>query len=149
MDGPRSWSHETEFAPEPSSTRAARTFVEGHLVDHDLDHLVNDVVLVMSELATNAVQHAGTPYAVMLSSADGSVRLEVRDGSSSGPTLVDASPSDLRGRGLLIVDALSRDWGVAATASGEKAVWAEFDTARPPDRADSAEEELPTSVDPL
>jgi anti-sigma regulatory factor (Ser/Thr protein kinase) len=135
----RSWSHQTEFPPDPSSPRQARGFVADHLFDHDLAHLVDDVALVLSELATNAVQHARTPYVVALSAFDGSVALEVRDGSPMGLRLVDASATDPRGRGLVIVDALSRDWGVTVSESGEKAVWAVFDVAPRPSRLGNGE----------
>lgn len=69
------WSHETVLAADPMSVARARDFVCTHLVVHDLLHLVEDVRLVVSELATNAVAHAQTPFAVTLSSANGSVSL--------------------------------------------------------------------------
>ena len=65
------WSHETVLAPEPISAALARDFVYVHLVAHDLFPLVEDVRLVVSELATNAVAHAQTPFRVTLSSANG------------------------------------------------------------------------------
>jgi anti-sigma regulatory factor (Ser/Thr protein kinase) len=126
MSAPRSWSHQAELAAEASSVSHARAFVAEHLLDHELAHLVDDIVLVVSELATNALVHAGSPFTVTLGVFKETVVLEVLDGTHAGPTLVAARTLDTRGRGIAIVQALSRDWGVSARVSGGKAVWAEF-----------------------
>ena len=120
------WLHTTELAAEAGSASEARVFVTLHLLAHGLGHLVDDVRLVVSELATNAMVHAQTPFMVILQALDGSVRLEVQDGSQAGPILVMARGLDTGGRGVAIVNALSRDWGVIANLSGGKSVWAEF-----------------------
>ena len=128
----RLWSHETSLAAEASSAARARAFVIRHLLDHDLPHLVDDIELVASELATNAMAHAQTPFTVILCGFDETVVLEVSDESRAEPSLVVARALDTSGRGVAIVQALSRDWGVLTRASGGKSVWAEFDsTARP------------------
>ena len=124
------WLHRTEFAADASSASEARAFVTLHLLDHDLGHLVDDVQVVVSELATNAMLHAQTPFMVILRALNGSVRLEVQDGSQVEPILVMARGLDTGGRGVAIVNALSRDWGVIANTSGGKSVWAEFQPAR-------------------
>lgn len=133
----RPWSHETLLVAEASSAARARAFVSGHLLAHGLPDLVDDVELVVSELATNAMVHAHTPFVVILCGFDNTVFLEVLDGSHIGPTLVVARALDTCGRGIAIVQSLSRDWGVTARASGGKSVWAEFDalsSASPIDR---------------
>ena len=128
----RLWSHETSLAAEASSAPRARAFVSRHLRDHDLRHLVDDIEVVVSELATNAMAHAQTPFTVILCAFDETVVLEVSDQSRAHPSLVVARALDTSGRGVAIVQALSRDWGVLSRASGGKSVWAEFDsTARP------------------
>jgi anti-sigma regulatory factor (Ser/Thr protein kinase) len=128
----RLWSHETSLAAEGSSAARARAFVSRHLRDHDLPHLVDDIKVVASELATNAMAHAQTPFTVILCAFDETVVLEVSDQSRAEPSLVVARALDTSGRGVAIVQALSRDWGVLSRASGGKSVWAEFDsTARP------------------
>jgi anti-sigma regulatory factor (Ser/Thr protein kinase) len=124
------WSHTTEFAAEANSVSDARAFVRRHLLDHGMGPLVDDVELVVSELATNALVHAHTPFMVILLVCEGSVRLEVLDGSQIGPVMVMAQALDTGGRGVAIVNALSRDWGVIANMSGGKSVWAEFPPAR-------------------
>ncbi len=121
-----SWSHENRFADDPRSASKARAFVREHLVAHGLEKLVDDVGLVVSELATNAVRHAGTPFTVFLTGAKDSVVVGVEDGSAGVPHHLAANPWDVGGRGLDIVDQVSRDWGVRAQGP-TKSVWARFD----------------------
>jgi anti-sigma regulatory factor (Ser/Thr protein kinase) len=98
-----------------------------HLGEHQLSHLTEDVELVVSELATNAMVHAQTPFRVSLDAFERMLRLEVEDGSQVGPVRVVAQVLDTGGRGIAIVSSLSRDWGVNARRHGGKSVWAEFD----------------------
>ena len=125
------WSHETMFSAESSSAAAARAFVSQHLLGHGMPHLVDDIELVVSELATNAMVHARTPFTVTLCAFDEIVRLEVSDGSLLEPSVVVTRSLDTSGRGVAIVQALSCDWGVLSRASGGKSVWAQFDNNRP------------------
>ena len=83
--------------------------------------------LVVSELATNAVRHARTPFTVSLHAFEQTLMLEVEDGSWTEPCqAVRAKLLDVHGRGLSIVSLLSRDWGVDPHPGGGKSVWAEF-----------------------
>lgn len=127
MSGQRRWSHQTDLAAHASSASQARAFVSLHLLAHDLAVMVDDIQLVVSELATNAMMHAQTPFTVSLWAVDGTVRLEVLDGSNVGPALMVPNSLDPSGRGVAIVDAVSRDWGTVSRASGGKSVWAEFE----------------------
>jgi anti-sigma regulatory factor (Ser/Thr protein kinase) len=121
------WSCQVGLAAQPVSASRSREFVRQHLSEHGLAQLVDDVELVVSELATNAVQHAGTPFTVFLHAFEETLLLEVEDGSWTGPFLaVIAKDLAVNGRGLSIVNALSRDWGVDPHADGGKSVWAEF-----------------------
>ena len=120
------WSHATAFEPEASSVSSARTFVTTHLLSYDLGHLLDDVELVVSEMATNAMVHAATPFTVTLQGRPGSVRLEVLDGSVDAPVLVRAGSLDTGGRGVAIVDAVTSTSGIAPDDGGGKKVWAEF-----------------------
>jgi hypothetical protein len=88
-----------------------------------------DLLLVVSELATNVVGHARTRFCVGLGLSPGRARIEVADRapwtpSQGFPTL------DLRGRGLLVVRALCEDWGVEFL-DGSKKVWAEVAVSMP------------------
>ncbi|HVM06273.1 MAG TPA: ATP-binding protein [Acidimicrobiales bacterium] len=113
------------FDPEPSSTRAARRLVTDALEAAALDGAVTSAALVVSELATNAVLHARTPFEVRLRVGAGAVRIEVRDGSTRRPTVRNFSDAASSGRGLQVVQQLSEEWGVEADADGSgKTVWA-------------------------
>lgn len=83
--------------------------------------------LVASELVTNAVRHGGLDagsIAVAIQLIDG-VRLEVSQDDHSGfvPSLQEPNIDDATGRGLMIVAAVSSDWGIDE-ATGK--VWAYF-----------------------
>jgi anti-sigma regulatory factor (Ser/Thr protein kinase) len=124
----RNWSHDTTLAATPISAAGARAFVSRHLVDHRLTFLLDPVRLVVSELATNALVHGQTPFVVTLSREDDTVRVTVSDDSA----WITAHSSDqvlsAGGRGLGIVNVISRDWGVIAGARS-KTVWATFEVS--------------------
>ena len=121
------WSSEISLAAQPISASRARAFVRLHLAEHLLSYLTDDVELVVSELATNAMVHARTPFRVSLQAFKATLLLEVEDGSRTGLIGVVAQVFDTGGRGISIVKLLSRDWGVSARTGGGKSVWAEFD----------------------
>ena len=127
----RNWSHDTTLEATAISASGARAFVSLHLTDHQLMYLVDPVRLVVSELATNALLHGQTSFVVTLSRADDTVRVMVSDDSAwlarSGGAPEDALQAG--GRGLRIVQVLSRDWGVIA-GEDSKTVWATFDTVQ-------------------
>lgn len=120
------WAHETALTGENQSAATARDFVRLHLGEHDLAFLGDDMELVVSELAANAVEHAGTPFTVYLSGDGDSVLLTVHDGSSSSPVQLPPGRTSTGGRGMAIVDRLSDDWGVDHDDEAEKSVWASF-----------------------
>lgn len=123
----RNWSHDTTLKAAPISASGARAFVCRHLVDHRLAHLVEPVRLVVSELATNALVHGRTPFVVTLSREDDTVRLAVSDDSAWTTARATDQVLSAGGRGLRIVDVVSRDWGVIP-GEGSKTVWATFET---------------------
>ena len=125
------WAHETVLAADPVSASQARDFVCLHLNAHHLPHLVEDMRLVVSELATNAVTHAQTPFLVTLAKEDGSVRLMVQDQSTSVPVMGHPDLLDMGGRGLILVEPLSEDWGTSTDGDGVKSVWASFPSRQP------------------
>lgn len=113
-----------EFAAGPGAPRAARRFVADALRQwgHS-DVLVNDAQLVVSELATNAVIHAHSPFSVLVRGEDAGVRLSVADQSPAKPELRNPSEDQPSGRGLHVVSALTSRWGVDTLDDG-KSVWA-------------------------
>ena len=116
MGQPALWSHRLTLAPQAACVLVARVFVRARLLEHELSVLVDDIRLVVSELATNAALHARTPFTVQLEGDERSVRLTVSDGLLLLPIRVSAAPMASGGRGLDIVAACSRDWGVTEAA---------------------------------
>jgi anti-sigma regulatory factor (Ser/Thr protein kinase) len=121
------WSYDIRLAIQPVSASRARDFVRQRLAEQGLERLEDDVTLVVSELATNAMVHAQTPFTVCLQAFERTLLLEVEDGCRTAPVLLVARGLETNGRGLSIVSLLSRDWGVNARSDGGKSVWAEFD----------------------
>lgn len=109
-----------------ANAATARTFVADYLTEHDLSHLVESACQVVSELATNAIVHARTSFTITMSQADGTVLLRVGDQSSMLPVRFEPEEMDISGRGLMIVEALSLDWGVISGPLGSKTIWASF-----------------------
>lgn len=127
MDPSPQWFHKRQFAADALSAGRARRFVRYSLLAHDLRELVDDVELVVSELATNAMKHAGTPFTVTLETFGHLVLVVVMDGSPTSPHQGRAGMLDTTGRGMAIVGSLSRAWGVSPGAASAKSVWALFD----------------------
>jgi hypothetical protein len=131
MSAKPQWSSEIRLAPEAQSVPAARRFVALQLAVHDLPMLVDDIVLVASELATNAFAHARSSFTVRLVGTGKAVTLVVKDGSTAVPALVNTEGLEVAGRGVAIVDLLSSEWGVIVDPDSGKAVWAAFDAVEP------------------
>jgi anti-sigma regulatory factor (Ser/Thr protein kinase) len=112
------------FDPEASSAREARSFVADALPD--LDGLDTRVALAVSEVASNAILHARTPFTVRVLVDPDRVRVEVTDQDPHMPVRQDYSADSVTGRGLAIVEELSDRWG-ADGHEGDKTVWFEID----------------------
>lgn len=84
-----------------------------------------DAQLVVSELASNAVLHAGSPFSVSVRFEPGCVRIEVQDWNPRLPVMREPGTAARSGRGLRLVDAVASDWGVEPGPDG-KTVWAEL-----------------------
>lgn len=117
-----------------SSVRAARRFVRAALESAELgelEDLVDTAVLLISELATNAVLHARSGYRVEVAALGTSVRFSVLDDS---PVLVHRRVNRLEaatGRGLGMVEALATRWGPTGTdelRGRAKGIWFELPT---------------------
>jgi anti-sigma regulatory factor (Ser/Thr protein kinase) len=112
--------------PAPTSIRAARQHV-ARLVRPALGAAVaDDAVLLVSELAANAVLHARTPFTVIVGIEADCVRIEVHDESPVPPVPRHPEPLAQDGRGLQIVDATANRWGSDRQGWG-KSVWFELD----------------------
>jgi len=117
------------LAPHPTAPRASRNFVARTLLDWGLGRLIPSASLVVSELVANSTIDAGTDIELSLAWHQEALRLTVRDNSPDLPRQR-FSRFDHNGRGLSVVVALSRAFGVLPTADG-KVVWAVLNAARP------------------
>jgi anti-sigma regulatory factor (Ser/Thr protein kinase) len=111
-----------EFSPEPRSVAAARRFAMAALSGTPA-HVLEAVKLMVSELVTNSIRHAGTDFQVTVCCEQGTIRIEVTDHAGGNPVLRSPGPEDATGRGLRIVEALSEAWGVEPAATQGKTVW--------------------------
>ena len=75
---------------------------------------IDKVVLIASELVTNAVQAGATIVEVGVNVTEGRLDLVVTDDAGGWPTMTSPTPDDTAGRGLLIVEHLADAWVVAA-----------------------------------
>ncbi|HSM65636.1 MAG TPA: ATP-binding protein, partial [Ilumatobacteraceae bacterium] len=109
-----------EFARSPAAAGSVR-----RTLAHELDvadDLADDIELVVSELVTNVVRHAGTDGEVEVWSCPDEVRIEVHDAAAAVPHMRAAGGSG-GGFGLRIVDRLATAWGHRSSRRG-KTVWA-------------------------
>jgi hypothetical protein len=121
-------SQRTEvFVPTTAAVTAARRFVDATLEHWNLDHLAGDALLLVSEMATNAVLHAESPFRVFLHHSPGVLHLSVRDAQRGWFEQGNPTAVEVNGRGVSIVGALASRWGCDAVADG-KLVWAELPT---------------------
>ena len=112
-----------EFPATPEQVPTARAAVADRLEAWGLSEQVFEMELVVTELVTNAVQHARGPVHVRLIRDDALI-CEVSDGSNTSPHARRAQPLDEGGRGLYLVGQLADRWGTRYTESG-KTIWAE------------------------
>ena len=89
------------------------------------DRQCDDILLATSELVTNAFEHGERPQRLELEYAVGRLTLRVHDTGRMLPELRAPSPAEARSRGLVLVQALSLDWGFERCPGG-KYVWAVF-----------------------
>jgi PAS domain S-box-containing protein len=108
---------------EPRVVATSRRVVADHLRDWAVsEELVDEVVLMASELVTNAFVHGRGPIDLRLRRTGSEVILEVQDRAAYRPRRRRAEDDDEHGRGLMIVSVLADRWGSRATGTG-KAVW--------------------------
>ncbi len=89
------------------------------------DALTFDILLAVSELATNAINHGARPIQLRIRKQREHLLLEVRDSGTGVPSIQRSLPDEVSGRGLLIVSRLAERWGIRPGPAG-KTVWAQF-----------------------
>lgn len=126
------------LAGMPSAVGRARAYARWVLGTWQLSSMVDTVELLVSELVTNAVKATGvvdepvdegrltgtvSPVYLSLSALADTLLVEVWDVSSTPPLRRVASEIEETGRGLLLVQALSKEWGCEVLQTGGKIVW--------------------------
>jgi anti-sigma regulatory factor (Ser/Thr protein kinase) len=119
------------FPPTRSAPRHVRAFVGDALRSWGYGRLCETAELLVSEIVTNVVMHAGTSGLVTAPAHPAGVRIEVTDAGRDLPGQRRPEPREPEGRGLGIVAALARDWGVDVGPDETKTVWFELDDADP------------------
>ncbi|MBT2472366.1 SpoIIE family protein phosphatase [Streptomyces sp. ISL-66] len=143
------------FDPLGRSVAAARAFVRDTLQGWGFADIVDDAVVLTSELVTNAVIHAGTSAEVLCLRTEDGVRIEVADRYPERELPLQlpgerpyADPDRESGRGLMLCAALATRWGVEYTAA-HKHVWFRIDLPDRPVGTRSAGPLVPDQLLPL
>jgi CheY-like chemotaxis protein len=136
LDRPRFRTDAVELGPDTGGVPLARQFLRDRCREWACGEVVDDALLVTTELVTNALVHAG-PLCELRAVLSGTVlRLQVSDSGVGMPDPRAAKDTDEGGRGLLLISALCAAWGTVALPAGGKVVWAELlrkpDDRRPP-----------------
>lgn len=123
----------TTLPPTGRSASAARRILERVLLDAGLERLLDEALLLVTELVTNAVVHAGTEIELRIEASDDRLRVEVVDRSPGSLPVMKPRPSETRegGRGVFLLDAVASEWGTRHFAEG-KSVWFELGPGRVP-----------------
>ncbi|MGI5194447.1 SpoIIE family protein phosphatase [Streptomyces sp. CA-288835] len=142
------------FDPVGRSVATARSFVRDTLQGWGFGDIVDDAVVLTSELVTNAVVHAGTSADVLCLRTEDGVRIEVADRYPEREIPLQAtavnmgSPDREGGRGLQLCAALAAGWGVEYTPT-HKQVWFQLDLPDRPVGTRAAGPALPADLLPL
>jgi len=114
--------------PVPGDVRLARAFcatAAGEAYGPDCDDLIDDAEMVASELVTNAIRAGAIWIELEVQTDGGALRIAVVDDAPGEVTPRLPRAFDTNGRGLHIVGAIARQWGVEALSAGKR-VWAEL-----------------------
>lgn len=130
-----------EIGCDPTEVSRARRWARSQLADSCVDQddsLVETLILLISELVTNAVVHARCPALLRMAlpprRGAGAVRVEVLDNSNSSPRQRRAADAETGGRGLELVSGLADRWGWQRESTGKR-VWCELDSQPTPEPA--------------
>lgn len=119
---------ETAVTPALSAIAPARHWARDRLSEAGVDDgRLELLVLLVSELVTNAVAHADPPVVLRVHVDEERTRVEVTDGIRDVPVVRDPPPTALGGRGVMFVDRLASSWGTSEEeGEAAKAVWFEL-----------------------
>lgn len=122
----------------PASVGEARRVVSRLLSGAEREDLVDAATLLVSEVVTNALLHAGTDIHVAAEVTDEGLRVEVADGSSHLPVLRSYPATAGTGRGMVMLESMVDDWGVSRNRDG-KTVWFELTGSEGPAHSGTAD----------
>ena len=106
------------------SVGEARSWIDAFLAEREIEDTVrDDVQLVVSELVTNALMHGDGALVLRASITGAAVQVSVTDSGDELPEVLPLDPARIGGLGLIVVDRVASDWGVAPFPGG-KTVWA-------------------------
>jgi hypothetical protein len=121
---------EVALTPDPGGLRSARSAVE-EVWPRTAPQGRDEAVLVVNELASNAIQHVAMPFTVTVAVARSQVLVAVTDRDRTEPVVRPPRGWETNGRGMHLVDGLAQDWGVRLVHPGGKTVWAAIPAPRP------------------
>ena len=132
-------------AAAAEARRRVRAAIRSWPVPVDLDV----ALLLTSELVTNAVRHeAGQAVMLVISCSDGRLRIDVHDTSRSLPAVADVPADAETGRGLLLVETLSDEWGFYRTPAGKAVYFTLVSQPGQPDQENRADLAVPAARPP-
>ncbi|MGW4564199.1 SpoIIE family protein phosphatase [Streptomyces sp. NPDC004561] len=115
---------EWSLGADPREVGRARGLVRDRLLAWGLPQAVETARLLVSEVVTNAIRHAGSDRIGLRVVRTDALLFEVTDDEPALPAMLGAGPADESGRGLRVVSRLAREWGASATGH-RKTVWFE------------------------
>jgi anti-sigma regulatory factor (Ser/Thr protein kinase) len=112
---------EQTLAADQGAPARARESVRAACAHH-VPHLLDDALLLVSEVVTNAVKHGREPVRLQVDCDGAGIVVAVEDGNPAMPRTRRMDRRRHSGRGLMLVQRLAADWGVRRTDGG-KQVW--------------------------
>jgi len=114
------------FEAADGEVAACRRFVGNAMAAWGID-VADDVMLLTNELATNAVIHARGSFRVVLTLKGSRIRVAVSDDNTRLPELPHVPLEALSGRGLSMVVAMAKVWGIDPEDTAGKTIWFELE----------------------